>query len=79
MRAATDSLVVPQIIDFLKIATRKPTRAFMEGMVRAARLPESVLALTDAEFEPTSRDTFPIRGSGAIPATATARPSRTWT
>ena len=41
MRAVSDSLVVPQIIDFLKIATRKPTRAFMEGMVRAAaRCPE---------------------------------------
>jgi 2,4-dienoyl-CoA reductase-like NADH-dependent reductase (Old Yellow Enzyme family) len=51
MRAVTDSLIVPQIIDFLKIATRKPTRAYMEGMVARRALPESVLALTDAEFE----------------------------
>jgi 2,4-dienoyl-CoA reductase-like NADH-dependent reductase (Old Yellow Enzyme family) len=51
MRAVTDSLVVPQIIDFLKIATRKPTRAYLEGMVARGALPESVLALTDAEFE----------------------------
>ena len=33
MRAAGDALVMPQIIDFLKIATRKPTRVFMEGLV----------------------------------------------
>jgi len=51
MRAVSDSLVVPQIIDFLKIATRKPTRPFMESMVRRGRLPESALGLTDAEFE----------------------------
>jgi 2,4-dienoyl-CoA reductase-like NADH-dependent reductase (Old Yellow Enzyme family) len=51
MRAAAPSLVVPQIIDFLKIARRKPTREFMEGMVRRGRLPEGVLALGDAEFE----------------------------
>jgi 2,4-dienoyl-CoA reductase-like NADH-dependent reductase (Old Yellow Enzyme family) len=59
----TRSLVIPQVIDFLKIATRKPTRAFMQGMVARGRLPEPVLDLTDAEFEarhaellPTARD-----------------------
>lgn len=51
MRAVSDSLVVPQIIDFLKIATRKPTRPFIEGMVKRGRLPESTLAVSDAEFE----------------------------
>jgi 2,4-dienoyl-CoA reductase-like NADH-dependent reductase (Old Yellow Enzyme family) len=51
MRAAGPSLVMPQIIDFLKIATRKPTRVFMESMVRRGTLPDTVLALGDAEFE----------------------------
>ncbi len=51
MRSVTDSLIVPQIIDFLKIATRKPTRAYLQGMVARRALPEKVLALTDAEFE----------------------------
>jgi 2,4-dienoyl-CoA reductase-like NADH-dependent reductase (Old Yellow Enzyme family) len=51
MRGVTGSLIVPQIIDFLKIATRKPTRAYIEGMVARRALPESVLALTDAAFE----------------------------
>src|SRR5215510_6452538 len=51
MRAVSSALVVPQIIDFLKIARRKPTREFMIGMVRRGRLPESVLAIGDAEFE----------------------------
>jgi 2,4-dienoyl-CoA reductase-like NADH-dependent reductase (Old Yellow Enzyme family) len=51
MRTVSSSLVVPQIIDFLKIARRKPTREFMEGMVRRGRLPESVLDLSDADFE----------------------------
>ena len=51
MRAVTDSLIVPQIIDFLKIATRKPTRAYLEGMVARRALPEDVLGLTDAQFE----------------------------
>lgn len=51
IKRRTDALVVPQIIDFLKIARRKPTRVFMEGEVRAGRLPESMLALSDAEFE----------------------------
>lgn len=51
MRGVTDSLIVPQIIDFLKISTRKPTRAFMEGMVARRALPESILGLGDAEFE----------------------------
>jgi 2,4-dienoyl-CoA reductase-like NADH-dependent reductase (Old Yellow Enzyme family) len=44
-------MIVPQIIDFLKIATRKPTRAYLEGMVARRALPEAVLALEDAEFE----------------------------
>ena len=51
MRRAGDALVMPQIIDFLKIATRKPTRAFMESLVGRGQLAPSVLALTDAEFE----------------------------
>ena len=51
MRAAGPSLVMPQIIDFLKIATRKPTRVFMESMVHRGTLADSVLALSDAEFE----------------------------
>jgi 2,4-dienoyl-CoA reductase-like NADH-dependent reductase (Old Yellow Enzyme family) len=51
MRRAGDALVMPQIIDFLKIATRKPTRAFLESMVGRGQLAPSLLALTDAEFE----------------------------
>ncbi|HET9315733.1 MAG TPA: NADH:flavin oxidoreductase, partial [Vicinamibacteria bacterium] len=51
MRAVSDALVVPQVIDFLKIARRKPTRAFMEQAVAKNLLHESVLARTDAEFE----------------------------
>ena len=51
MRRASGSLVIPQIIDFLKIARRKPTREFLEGMAQRGRLPERVLDLTDAEFE----------------------------
>ena len=56
MRAVSASLAVPQIIDFLKIARRKPTREFMEGLVRRRRLPEEVLALGDAEFEAAHAD-----------------------
>ena len=44
-------LVVPQIIDFLKIATRKSTRAFVEAAVKRGQLPEAALAVTDADFE----------------------------
>ena len=51
MRQAGNALVMPQIIDFLKIATRKPTRAFMEALVGRGQLPAAVLARTDAEFE----------------------------
>jgi len=51
MRAASDALVLPQIIDFLKIARRKPTRVFMEDAVARKRLPETVLSLTDEAFE----------------------------
>ena len=51
MHALSPSLVVPQIIDFLKIATRKPTRAFIEGMVRRGQLAPSALGVSDQEFE----------------------------
>jgi 2,4-dienoyl-CoA reductase-like NADH-dependent reductase (Old Yellow Enzyme family) len=51
MRAVSGSLVIPQLIDFLKIARRKPTREFIRGMVDRGRLPQSALALTDEEFE----------------------------
>ena len=51
IRAAGPSLVMPQIIDFLKIATRKPTRVFMEDAVRRGTLPPSALALSDADFQ----------------------------
>jgi len=51
MRAASNSLVVPQIIDFLKIATRKPTREYIVGMVKRGRLSEATLAVSDADFE----------------------------
>lgn len=50
MRRVSPSAVVPQIIDFLKIARRKPTREFMEAMVRRGRLPESVLDVSDDDF-----------------------------
>lgn len=51
MRTAGAGLVIPQLIDFLKIARRKPTREFLEGMVARRRLPDAVLGLSDAEFE----------------------------
>jgi 2,4-dienoyl-CoA reductase-like NADH-dependent reductase (Old Yellow Enzyme family) len=51
MRAASDALVVPQIIDFLKVARRKPTRAFIEEGVRRGTLPAPALDASDAEFE----------------------------
>jgi len=51
MRAAGPALVMPQIIDFLKIARRKPTRAFLEALAARGGLAESVLALRDEEFE----------------------------
>jgi 2,4-dienoyl-CoA reductase-like NADH-dependent reductase (Old Yellow Enzyme family) len=51
MRATGDALVMPQIIDFLKIATRKATRAFMESLVARGQLSEALLGLSDAEFE----------------------------
>jgi 2,4-dienoyl-CoA reductase-like NADH-dependent reductase (Old Yellow Enzyme family) len=59
MRAVSGSLVIPQIIDFLKVARRKSTRDFMEGMVARRRLPESTLALTDAQFESRLEDHLP--------------------
>jgi 2,4-dienoyl-CoA reductase-like NADH-dependent reductase (Old Yellow Enzyme family) len=51
MHALGDSLVMPQLIDFLKISTRKPTRAFMEGMVHRGLLPETILEVSDEDFE----------------------------
>src|SRR6185295_20019602 len=51
MRRRSDALVVPQLIDFLKIARRKPTRAFLEGLVARGALPETALRQSDAEFE----------------------------
>jgi dimethylglycine catabolism A len=51
MRGAGEALVMPQIIDFLKIATRKPTRTFMESLVGRGQLPASVLDRSDAAFE----------------------------
>ena len=50
MRALSPALVVPQIIDFLKIARRKPTRAFVLDLVGRNELPESALALSDEAF-----------------------------
>lgn len=51
MRRRTGALVIPQIIDFLKIARRKPTREFIHGMVARGALPASTLDVVDAEFE----------------------------
>ncbi len=51
MARHTPALVIPQIIDFLKIARRKPTREYLLGMVSRGALPASVLELGDAEFE----------------------------
>jgi hypothetical protein len=65
MRAVSDSLVIPQIIDFLKIATRKPTRAFMQAAVRRGVLPEATLAVSDAEFEGRLPSSCRIRASAA--------------
>ena len=51
MRAVSGSLVIPQIIDFLKVARRKPTRAFIEDGVRRGTLPPRAADASDAEFE----------------------------
>src|SRR5207244_10475750 len=51
MRARGGAVVIPQLIDFLKLARRKPTREYLEGMVARGALPESTLALGDSEFE----------------------------
>jgi 2,4-dienoyl-CoA reductase-like NADH-dependent reductase (Old Yellow Enzyme family) len=51
MKALTRALVVPQIIDFLKIARRKATREYLADAVRRGRLPPEALSRTDAEFE----------------------------
>lgn len=45
------SLLVPQIIDFLKIATRKATREYLDMMVRRGHLPPELLSLDDQSFE----------------------------
>jgi 2,4-dienoyl-CoA reductase-like NADH-dependent reductase (Old Yellow Enzyme family) len=50
-QGTTRSLFVPQIIDFLKVARRKPTRAYLEDAAARGRLPGEVLGLSDAEFE----------------------------
>ncbi len=52
-------LVVPQIIDFLKIATRKPTRAFIEAAVKRGQIAEEALAVSDADFERDLRAWLP--------------------
>lgn len=59
MRSLGPSLVIPQLIDFLKIATRKPTRRFLEESVARGRLPESVLSLSDEEFEARLEEFLP--------------------
>lgn len=51
LREHTDALIVPQIIDFLKIARRRPTRRYLVDSVRQGSLPAQVLALDDAQFE----------------------------
>jgi 2,4-dienoyl-CoA reductase-like NADH-dependent reductase (Old Yellow Enzyme family) len=52
MKAASPhTLVVPQIIDFLKIARRQATRPFVEGLVRRGQAPATLLERTDAEIE----------------------------
>lgn len=51
MRGLGRGLVIPQLIDFLKIATRKPTRTYLEDAVRRRHLPETVLDLGDGEFD----------------------------
>ena len=53
MKSAGASLVLPQIIDFLKIARRKATREYLAEAVRRGRLAPEAAALTDEEFERT--------------------------
>jgi hypothetical protein len=83
MKAAGNALVVPQIIDFLKIATRKPTRLYLEQAVRRRALPEAVLGLADAEFEAQLDRWLPDARQrrdflyGSTSCTATGRRSRT--
>ena len=48
---APRTLVVPQIIDFLKIARRQATRPFVEGLVRRGQAPGDPARATDAEIE----------------------------
>ena len=48
---APRTLVVPQIIDFLKIARRQATRPFVEGLVGRGQAKAALLARTDAEIE----------------------------
>jgi 2,4-dienoyl-CoA reductase-like NADH-dependent reductase (Old Yellow Enzyme family) len=49
--AAPRTLVVPQIIDFLRIARRQPTRAFVQGLVKRGQAPASLLERSDEEVE----------------------------
>ncbi len=49
--ASAPSLFVPQIIDFLKISTRKPARVFLEGLVRRGELDAALLQLPDGELD----------------------------
>lgn len=51
MRAKGTSLIMPQLIDFLKIATRKATRRYLQDAVGRGQLPPSVLELSDEAFE----------------------------
>lgn len=48
---APRTLVVPQIIDFLKIARRQATRPFVEGLVRRGQAKATLLEATDAAIE----------------------------
>jgi 2,4-dienoyl-CoA reductase-like NADH-dependent reductase (Old Yellow Enzyme family) len=51
MRRRSDAPVIPQLIDFLKIARRRPTREYIQAMVARGALPPETLLASDAEFE----------------------------
>ena len=51
LRARTRAVLLPQVIDFLKVARRKPTREYLDGMVARGRLPGAVLDLPAGAFE----------------------------
>jgi 2,4-dienoyl-CoA reductase-like NADH-dependent reductase (Old Yellow Enzyme family) len=59
IHASGQSLVIPQLIDFLKISTRKPTRGFMEGLVKRGQLSEAILDVSDDAFELNYEDYLP--------------------